>query len=399
MIRCTLYKIKKKEWEKYGRCPHIYHCTSYGNETCIRTHDLYITNKAFNPKKDVGRFFKEEVKSLAKEQKAELKSDKMKVLHIGAAGMEPTLLTEYYRKKGIVSHMLLHSMTNVRVNYDINLSVSPYLFSVAHNIRSMIKNLFNGNLRDIFKYDVYHIHWGAFLLPNQIDLWFLKNKLGKKVLLDWKGQDVRMWDFNRIPWLTKIRQTATTPDLVDYSLFPGQIEWVPFGIDLGKLDSMREKKKFSEDNPLIIHPTNNWPVKGTESILRVIKELKKEKRYKFRFLLNNNLPYDQTLRNYLRSDICVDWMNHLYGTFCAVSIENMALGNVVCASTNNQHMELMPDCPVVDVQPHSLKEKLIYLIENPSVRKDLGRKGVKHTHKVYDIKNSAKRYLEIYNEL
>src|SRR3989338_9504972 len=116
-------------------------------------------------------------------------------------------------------------------------------------------------------------------------MWWLKKYLGKKILLDWRGQGVRVWGFHTRPWFRNIKQTCATPDLLDFQAYEGQFEWVPIGIEVNAIRKSVESE-FHE-MPTLIHSPSNRNTKGTPQVLRAIKQLRKEK-YKFDFILNEN---------------------------------------------------------------------------------------------------------------
>lgn len=391
------YPINKREWERYKGPPPGHPCSIPKNRNsakCKRTIDLFNSAVTYDIKERVNR--DEDVKSLPIDEKRLLKSkDRLKILHVGTGTSIQNVYRDMQRKDGHISHVMIHTSTAKKKGYDINLSMSPYEFGWGHNIKSVVSNVFNGNFRDLMRYDVYHIHHDAFLLPSKKDIAWLKHSLKKKVLLDWRGQGVRVWGFNCLPWLKDLKQICSTPDLLDYQMYDGQFEWLPYGIDI---DFFRKIKTYeNEDNPLILHATANRKVKGTEHVFRAVNELKKEG-YKFRFLLNDRLPYDQTIKNYAKSDIVIDWINPLYGIYGTVSIESMALGKTCCASLNPRYDRYLPGCPVVDCSPKNLKEKLVYLIENPSERKRIGKRGRVFAGNLHDMSKIIKRLYKIYEE-
>ncbi|PIN86295.1 hypothetical protein COV19_05800 [Candidatus Woesearchaeota archaeon CG10_big_fil_rev_8_21_14_0_10_44_13] len=391
------YFIDKRKWENHRGPPPGHPCADpklKNTAKCRRTIELFNSAVTYDIKKNVDR--KESVRCLTGMQKADLKrKDKLKILHIGTGTLIQNVYRDLQQKDGNVSHVMVHTTTAKKGGYDMNLSMSPYEFGWGHNIKSILANTFNGNFRDLLRYDVYHIHHDAFLLPSKKDIAWLKYKFKKKVLLDWRGQGVRVWGFNCIPWLSKIRQICSSPDLLDFQEYEGQFEWLPFGIDIGYFN--RIKTTSDEDNPLIMHATANWKIKGTDHVLKAVDELKKEG-YKFRFLLNDKVPYETTVKNYAKSDIVVDWINPIYGIYGTVSIESMALGKACCASLNPKYDRYLPGCPVVNCSPKDLKEKLIYLIENPSERKRIGKEGKEYVRKMHDIKKIKDKLYDIYDE-
>lgn len=393
-VRC---RIDKKEWEKYRGCPHKSSCPYYGSAKCKRTYYLFNTAVRYDARERANK--EDKPVSLAKNQKKLLKSsnkDRMKILHCGTGTSGQTVLRDRQRKDGYTADVFVHTTTNKKQGFDINLSMSPYEFGIPHNALSVVKNIFNGNFRDLLRYDLYHIYHDAFLLPSRKDIWWLKKYLGKKVLLDWRGQGVRVWGFHTLPWFKNIKQTCATPDLLDYQLYEGQFEWVPICVDTSHLSSV--KKEFHEKIPTLIHAPSNRATKGTPHVLRAIKQLKKDG-YKFNFILNENLPWETTIQNYAKSDICVGWMDPMFGIYAKIEIENMALGNTVVASVKPEYIDkYYIGCPIVPATPKDIVKQLKWVIEDYDFRKQNIKRGKEYVKKMHDVVPVSKRFYKIYNE-
>lgn len=391
-VRC---RIDKKAWEKRKGCPEKPTCPYYGSAKCKRTYYLFSTAVRYDARQIASP--DDHPVCLGKRQKDLLKnSNKMKILHCGTGTSGQAVLREQQRKDGHIADVFVHTMTNKKQGFDINLSMSPYEFGVMHNAFSIARNIFNGNFRDLLRYDLYHIYHDAFLFPSRKDIWWLKKYLKKKVLLDWRGQGVRVWGFHTLPWFKGIKQTCATPDLLEYQVYEGQFEWVPICVDAKKL--MRIKTETHDNMPTIIHAPSNRKTKGTPDVLKAISQLKKEG-YKFNFILNENLPWEKTIENYAKSDICVGWMDPAFGIYAKIEIENMALGKTVVASVKPEYIEkYYKGCPIVPATPKDLVKQLRWIIGDSSFRKQNIKKGRDYVMRMHDVVPVSKRFYRIYEE-
>lgn len=395
------YRINKKEWEKYKGPPPDHPCADSKLKDSVKAQrTIRLFKSAVNYGARSQSDPHEKPTYLPRKEKRlihrKLQGGKLKILHCGTGTSSQVPLRNQQRRDGNVADVFVHTGTNKKQGFDINLSMSPYEFRMGHNIMSGIRNVFNGNLRDLLSYDVYHIFHDAFLLPSRKDIWWLKKHLGKKVLLDWRGQGVRVWDFHTKPWFKNIKQTCATPDLLDFQEYEGQFEWVPIGIEVNKI---REsvKSEFHEI-PTLIHSPSNRSTKGTPDVLRAIKQLQKDK-YKFNFILNEKQPYDVTLRNFGKSDICVGWMDEDFGIYAKIEMENMALGNTVCATLRKEFVDnYYKGCPIVRVTPKNLVENLKYLIEDYDFRKKNIKKNIDYVTKMHDVVPVSKKFYQVYKQ-
>src|SRR3989344_4993775 len=395
------YPIDKKRWERYHGPPPDHPCSDPAlkdSEKCLRTVRLFKSAVNYGAREQADP--SEKPTCLPSEEKRALRSktekDTLKVLHCGTGTSSQVPLRNQQRKDGHIADVFVHTGTNKKQGFDINLSMSPYEFSWKHNILSGMRNVVNGNFRDLLNYEVYHLYHDAFLLPNRRDIWWLKKYLGKKVLLDWRGQGVRVWGFHTLPWFKDIKQTCATPDLLDYQQYEGQFEWVPIGIEVNKI---REsvKSEFHEI-PTIIHSPSNRNTKGTVHVLKAIKQLRKDK-YKFDFILNEKQPHDVTLRNFGKSDICVGWMDPDFGIYAKIEMENMALGNTVCATIREDFLkDQFKGCPIVNVTPDSLVKNLRWLIEDYDFRKKNVKKNIDYVTRMHDIVPVSRKFYKVYKE-
>ncbi len=60
---------------------------------------------------------------------------------------------------------------------------------------------------------------------------------------------------------------------------------------------------------------------------------------------------------------------------------------------------LPADCPIVNTTIETIKEELRKLIVNPSLCKELGKRGREYALKYHDADVIARRFVEIYREV
>jgi glycosyltransferase involved in cell wall biosynthesis len=144
-----------------------------------------------------------------------------------------------------------------------------------------------------------------------------------------------------------------------------------------------EHSSFQRKIPKIIHAPSNPEFKGTKYFLKAISKLKEEN-IKFEFELIQGLPHLQALERYQQSDIILNQLGVPGGG--KLAIEGMALGKVVLSlmGYGRYDQQYHTDCPVVDVDPDNIYQKLKEIILDHKFRTELAEKG-----RVYVEKNHS----------
>jgi glycosyltransferase involved in cell wall biosynthesis len=146
--------------------------------------------------------------------------------------------------------------------------------------------------------------------------------------------------------------------------------------------------------PLIIHSPSAKIAKGSNIIVAVIEELKKE--YDFEFRLLHNISRDEVLEIMKEADIFLDQI--IIGGYGMASTEALAFGKPVMCYLMPELFEAgMPEeCPIVNTNPDNLRQQLIKLICNPQLRCDIGKQSRKYVEKYHDLEKIAEQLLQVY---
>jgi len=88
------------------------------------------------------------------------------------------------------------------------------------------------------------------------------------------------------------------------------------------------------------------------------------------------------VEHYRRADIVVDQL--LVGWYGVFAIECMALGKPVCVYIKGGLKKYLDGSPLIDADPTSIKQRLIELIENQSLRQEIGRRGREYVERIHD---------------
>lgn len=270
--------------------------------------------------------------------------------------------------------------------------------------------------------DVVHYTWKS-TLPFAIDLRLIK-LMGKPRFVEWVGSDIRVpqvtmkgnswykhaffngYEYSKIESKKhsyknqrKFRDTGFIPILVPEMrlyLEPGLFNMVystEYRIPTSEFTP--HYPKIQNSKVVIVHSPSAKIAKGSNYIIPVVETLMNE--YNIEFLLLHDVPRQDVLDAMIKADIFIDQI--IIGSFASAALEAMSFGKPVLAyiAPSVFEMGLAKDCPVVNVNPETLEEKLRELIENPEMRNSIGKKSRQYVERVNDSLVVSKKLLEIYN--
>lgn len=269
--------------------------------------------------------------------------------------------------------------------------------------------------------DVVHYTWSP-LYSDAKDVKYASDK-GKKIFVEWVGSDIRNPDYlipinpyykfafengyeyadvesntrslNNQKLFAKYGATPLiSPELslfVNKSLFK-EIHLLNQRVDLKNFNPIYPS--INNTRPLIIHSPTAKIGKGSNIIIPIVEELKKE--YEFDFMLLHDISREKVLEIMQKADIFIDQI--IVGSYGMAALEAMAFGKPVVCYIMPEVFEagLSEECPIVNASPDNLKEQLIKLITNPQLRHDIGIKSRKFIEKFHDVEKVSSLLLSIY---
>jgi glycosyltransferase involved in cell wall biosynthesis len=344
----------------------------------------------------------------------------MKILHAPTnTGGNPARLSRAEREIGLISDVMVFDSNWLNYPADINLN-----FNKLNRLqRELVRDKFIINA--IRKYDVFNFNFAETLLnfPRlnlyNVDLPILK-MFRKKILVIFQGCDMRLKGYSkenfkisacsecidsRCTEKSDIRKQekykkfkkyakkiySLNPDLINY--YP-DAEFLPYaGVDLEEWIPHR----FNKNSKIkIIHAPTDRGKKGTRYVEETVEKIK-EKGINVELIIVEGLPYEKVKEIYNEADIAVDQL--LVGWYGSFAVEMMALEKPVVCYIREEDLKFIPsemkeDLPVVHSTKDDLFEKLIMLIENSKLRKELGEKGRNFVEKWHNSINIAKKLRE-----
>lgn len=160
-------------------------------------------------------------------------------------------------------------------------------------------------------------------------------------------------------------------------------------IQVSRFSPAQKQRKI----PKIVHAPSHREIKGTAIVEKVISELRDEG-LAFDFQMIENVPHKAALELYRDCDIVIDQLNIPGGG--KLCYETLAMSKVVLSNMayENYNMHLPDSCPVVDVNPETLKETLRSLITNVEMRDSIAQQSLAYTKEYHDAGLVVARVME-----
>lgn len=270
--------------------------------------------------------------------------------------------------------------------------------------------------------DVVHYHWDS-IFPDNKDLkWAAKS--GMPIFVEWVGSEIRIPDVckkinpyyakafdsesgNEFHNSSRNRSLTTQKKFSDVGAIPliipemnlyvqKEIFPITYPSEM-RINLAQLKPVFPSVNnkrPLIIHSPSVKALKGTNFIIPVVEELKKD--YDFEFVLLHDMSREEVLGIMQKADIFLDQI--ILGSYGMATMEAMSFGKPVMCYIMQEVFEagLSTECPIVNTNPDNLQEVLRMLITNPQLRHDIGIKSRAFAEKFHDIDKVSSYLLKIY---
>jgi len=311
----------------------------------------------------------------------------LRILHgiIEIAGQMGILCGEQKRRGHLsVGYNVFHSYLGYREHL-----INTDGFEIANTHKHMV-NFF----------DLFHFHYGSSLLHDRRDLEQIQLR-GKKMIMNHWGNDVRFHEQARLnnPYvytgdsppnavihqnLTQINRYIRQAIVQDYEVYDyvapyyDKVHVVPIAIDLSSFAPVYQPA--SNKKPLVLHAPTNPDFKGTHLIEKAISELQQTHQFEYRRI--ERLNHEEAIKLYRDADIIVDQIR--CGSYGLLSVETMALGKPVIAYIRDDLVSKFPaELPIFNSNPDNIKDRIRILLEQPSLRQQLGMQGRKYVEKYH----------------
>lgn len=277
-----------------------------------------------------------------------------------------------------------------------------------------LKNRF-GDMMGYF--DLFHFHFNKSILPGFGDLELLERE-GKPTVMHHWGNDVRRGSIasRSNPYvftgdsqkeeeihkkLLRVGERVTTAIVQDYEVYASvqpyyrNVRILPLAIDVSRFNPAYPDA--TEKKPLVVHAPTNPAFKGTKIIEEAIDKLRRE--LPLRYTRIERKSHRDAIALYRQADIVIDQI--LCGSYGLLSVEAMALGKPVVVYVRDDLVSTFPGggVPVCNANPDSLYDRLKALLQDGSLRHQLGKQGRDYVERHHDIRLVGRKLLDIYQGL
>ena len=201
----------------------------------------------------------------------------------------------------------------------------------------------------------------------------------------------------------------------DYNIDSEKVKVIPFSVKLEAFSSIDSSKKAPKTRYNILFVGGDFKRKGGEDVLEVFlttfSELAElhlvtytpiECQHPHVYIYNNTKAYSPEVLNlYYQADVFV--MPTYADAFATVFLEAMAAGLPVIASQLPQIYEVVSDGETGFLVPsgdrHALASKIRYLIENPTLGREMGAKGRKVAEQKFNAQTNFQTLESIFREI
>ena len=240
------------------------------------------------------------------------------------------------------------------------------------------------------KTDVFHFYFGLTLIPKSVQFPLLR-LLRKKSVFHYLGSDIR----GKTPDQLASGKRADAEIVGSYDA----IRWVPEahvippGLDLHHFTPVPPSDAA---RPLVVHAPSSREKKGTHYVIEACRQLPVE------LDIVEGVPHEEARARYARADIVVD---QLYAGWHGVfALESMALGKPVVTYLKPDVVERSAKgygarLPIVPATKETLVDALRPLVEQPSLRREIGAESRAYVEQVHDIDRVAARLVDLYRSL
>jgi len=340
----------------------------------------------------------------------------MRILHgVSGAANQPATVSKLQRAAGVEARCI---------------SVSEgdgfgYPADIKLQAGSDVQESYSDFLRTaIDEYDVFHFYFRSFFFfdprnnafPSGLDLLLLR-AAGKTVVVHYRGSEVReaskFKEFSpynyvaenpsgifskfrepslsqRVDFVRSVANVVLVPDEELASYVPGS-RIVRRAIDL---DDFAPVPHSETTRPLVIHAPSRRVVKGTDSILEAVQQLRDEG-LEFDFELIENLPHSEAKALYSRADVVIDQVR--IGWFGVLALEGMALQKCVLAYVRDDLLHHLGEAPpLVPTNPVQLADDLRAVIESQELRREVAERGRRYIEEHHDATQIAQQLIDLY---
>lgn len=191
----------------------------------------------------------------------------------------------------------------------------------------------------------------------------------------------------------RMTQAVSTIDLTRYA--PDELHWLPTAYDIDALAAMRPAKRRA--GPIrIVHCPTNRALKATDTFMRAVGALQATG-VSVEAILVEGKTNAEVLAIKADADIVFDQLAYGYG---CNAVEAWAMSVPVISGADDWTLGAMEKrfggSPFFLADEHSLRSRILELVESPALRKEWGAIGRAHVERYHAERPAIERLAELY---
>ncbi|MFA5498261.1 MAG: glycosyltransferase [Candidatus Cloacimonadia bacterium] len=218
-------------------------------------------------------------------------------------------------------------------------------------------------------------------------------QMGKKIVLCYYGSDLRIRGI--IKEMEELADVSITAEY-DHLALDKTLDFIFYPYDYSELPAKKEKK---DDVIRVVHSPTNRQYKGTETILRAVERVRKER--DFEFVLLENRSRAEVLEIKSQCDIGIEAVGGFMGGsgYGKSGLEMLALGMPVITSFTEDYLNWLPENPfVVANDEEELYRQLIWLLDNPQLVPEIGQKSKAWVEKYHGLESVNRELKSLFSK-
>lgn len=350
----------------------------------------------------------------------------MRILHCPTdVGGNAWVLSRAERELGIDSTVMVFKSTRYKLPADINLNLDTIFLP----LRALARYRFF--VQALREYDIFHFNFGTSILDSRwlnfhfLDLPILR-RAGKGVIVTFQGCDVRQKMYSRRNFpiaachectyrncnaiLDRLRQARVAkveryahhhfvlnPDLMRHA---PKAQFLPYA-SCDPREFTPSPRPPANGPVRVIHSPTDRSIKGTHYVVEAVEKLRAAG-VAVELILVEGVSREEARRMYESGDIFIDQL--LIGWYGGFAVEAMALARPVLCYIREEDLPFVPadmaaELPIVRTTPQTLAADLRRLVEDASLRREIGERGRAFVEKHHHPVEIARRMVELYRGL
>lgn len=280
---------------------------------------------------------------------------------------------------------------------------TPTTIPLEHHPRNILESIYfrfdDSRRRDIVEraildhrfddFDIIHYDGGLDFFRDGRVAKRWKNA-GKKIVCHYMGSDLRVRGVD--PVVNALSDLNLTNESDHLFLHPYiHYLYIPFDVS-DFVVRQKENKRLR-----ILHSPTNRAMKGTDLILPIMDKVRKNR--DIEFVLVENMSHDEVMRIKGTCDLAIEQVGNFGGTgYGRNSLETLALGIPTITEMTPDYTVWLPENPFVLANQDTLFDRLIELIDTPSLRSEKRESGRRWVEKFHSFEAVHTQLMELYRE-